>query len=180
MSVDQRVTCTGGWSLKLNWFPSARAWCPSKILRSVQPQRGQKPPSSCYSKSEDVPTWTIWGVPSSWGYPKIYKGKSHVEMDYDWGYPHLWNPPFQERQPDNEFLDHRQSYQSSSDGPSRSNHTFFQRQSSTALSPHLQKKGSGSGMLGYPKSCRFKLDHPVHNVAILRPFVKTSGPKIAI
>ena len=30
-----------------------------------------------------------------WGYPKwrVNKGKSHLEMDDVWGYPHLWTPP---------------------------------------------------------------------------------------
>ena len=37
-----------------------------------------------------------------WGYPKVdgsVHGKSHLEMDDDWGYPHLWKPQFVEPSP---------------------------------------------------------------------------------
>ena len=31
------------------------------------------------------------GTPHSW---MVYKGKSHVEMDDDWGYPYFRKPPY--------------------------------------------------------------------------------------
>ena len=31
------------------------------------------------------------GVPNSW---LVYQGKSQSTMDDDWGYPHLWKPPY--------------------------------------------------------------------------------------
>ena len=37
------------------------------------------------------------GVPWPWGYPnswRVYRRKSHLEMDDDWGYPHFRNLPF--------------------------------------------------------------------------------------
>ena len=38
-----------------------------------------------------VNAWLVYGAFHKWGYPHswmVYKGKSHLQMDDDWGYPH--------------------------------------------------------------------------------------------
>ena len=49
------------------------------------------------SPSDCKPAEHIMEVSINGGTPKeriVYKGKSHLEMDDEWGYPYLWKPPY--------------------------------------------------------------------------------------
>ena len=64
-----------------------------------------EPPQRCHCGSQScgncIKPWRRWGVRNSmwrfpWGYAKngwFIREKSHLEMDDNWGYPHLWKPP---------------------------------------------------------------------------------------
>ena len=46
--------------------------------------------SILYSHNHTNGGFHKWGIPNSW---MVYKGKSHLKMDDDWGYPNFRKPP---------------------------------------------------------------------------------------
>ena len=61
------------------------------------PHRSPRNPSDCWEMlwnlqppKKKINTVDIWWFPYGWRYPKwlVYHGKSHLEMDDDWGYRH--------------------------------------------------------------------------------------------
>ena len=48
------------------------------------------PPNHLTSRQTQMGVSNHWGIPNSW---LVYKGKSHLEMDDDWGYPYFRTPP---------------------------------------------------------------------------------------
>ena len=60
-------------------------------IAHILPQWPRVVPSSPW-RTEDLgkPMAKSWGIPQKW---MVYKGKPHLEMNDDWGYPHLWKHP---------------------------------------------------------------------------------------
>ena len=49
------------------------------------------------SSLRDIVIYDLSRGVHEWGYPRtdgLFHGTSQSKMDDDWGYPHLWNPPY--------------------------------------------------------------------------------------